>query len=567
VLRIFPFAINLESLLQSCRQGSCACFISVEPSLRRTYAWHHVIPYLDTLSKLLAGVGLKQVLLGREQIEELIRDPPPPANFPGICPKNPNLRQIISQIDKSIFQRNGLHNIPYRDTTDPEQPIPVYDGRTWPDAHDAQVLPTIEEPTGDVVDIWSRQSRETAAVQKSQTRYRDLSHDALRKFINAIKYPVEMRLLPHIIREWHRQNLPISLIDAHKIARLATRFNTVDIVLQMARPDVFGLHYDMEGLREITRGMAKRAASMIRLDDEKPFMPQDILRRTPELLGCAVAMDSKRLLQDSAVLGTQLWSFVARFNTDESFRTTKSLTDICGLAERVIASMSDTKSGRFSLDRLEIDNAHRKFPFDIKSLVIDYIPALNAFRLLIEIMRSPYRACLAALQRTDGLGKTLKDELNSFLSSSPNTHSVPIHRRDAHDSTASNIREKWDSGWRELNRALGVGLRNNIVQMSKLAEWELSLLKHNIALATSAEHTLNSTPEIYHLHLRAHSTLGALERQIAEWKGILRKEKIQVKSEFELEFVRDGQVERALKTPSTINAAAKSFTESAVGLV
>jgi len=197
---------------------------------------------------------------GRSQeIDERIRDPPPSANFPGICPKNPKLKNIITRVDRSVFQRNGLHNIPYRDTTAKGQPVPVYDGETWPDSAAVLDVPIVETTGDDVIDVWTQREKEKVLAEETRIKYYDIPHDALKNLIRAIKFPVEMRLLPHIIREWHRQGLPTTLIDANRIARLATRHNEIDVVFQMINPEIYGLYYDIEGIREVTRGMAKRA--------------------------------------------------------------------------------------------------------------------------------------------------------------------------------------------------------------------------------------------------------------------------------------------------------------------
>ena len=117
------------------------------------------------------------------------------------------------------------------------------------------------ETTGDdVIDIWTQREKEKVLAEETRIKYYDIPHNALKNLIRAIKYPIEMRLLPHILREWHRQGFPTTLIDANRIARLATRHNEIDVVFQMIDPEVYGLYYDIEGIREVTRGMAKRAS-------------------------------------------------------------------------------------------------------------------------------------------------------------------------------------------------------------------------------------------------------------------------------------------------------------------
>src|SRR5208282_1332625 len=231
-------------------------------------------------------------------------------------------------------------------------------------------------------------------------KYYDIPHNALKNLIRAIKYPIEMRLLPHIIREWHRQGLPTTLIDANRIARLATRHNEIDVVFQMINPEVYGLYYDIEGIREVTRGMAKRA-SMAQGEGEKKFSPEDILRRVPDLLNCSVGTDSKLILRDPAIMGTQLWGFVTRFNNDQTIRTPLFIAEICELTERVIQGLSDTDLNQTLSNQSSSNEQHREYAFKVKAQVVDYVPVLYALRQVVEIISSPYRACLSALKSID----------------------------------------------------------------------------------------------------------------------------------------------------------------------
>src|SRR5579859_2980488 len=196
------------------------------------------------------AAGAKILARPKEEAEEQLRDPPPPANFPSICPKNPKLRNIIVNVDKNVFQRNGLHNIPYRDPSSRHLPLQVFDGQRWPDAELKTEMPVNVGNEG-VIDVWTQKSQEKAEEQENRVVYHDIPHNALKKLIAAIRHPVEVRLLPHIIREWHRQSFPISLGDSQKIARLATKHNEVEVVLQMVQPDVYGLYYDIAGIREV----------------------------------------------------------------------------------------------------------------------------------------------------------------------------------------------------------------------------------------------------------------------------------------------------------------------------
>lgn len=487
------------------------------------------------------GIGLR-LLPGRAgDVDERIRDPPPPANFPAVCPRNRKLKSIIARLDKNLFERNGLHNIPYRDTALKNLPTLVYDGEKWPESDQEGGLPVIDVEGGDIIDIWTQRAQEREAAERSQVRYHEISHDSLKDLIRAIKYPVEMRLLPHIIREWHRQGFPITMVDAERIARFATRHNEVDVVLQMIRPEVYGLYYDKVGIREVIRGMAKRASFMAAGDDRKQFTPEDMLRRAPEILRCSLGTDSSRMFRDPVVLGTQLWGFVSRFNNDEAFRSKQSLSTMCALTEMVVEAVSeDNLSTPPTGDQAISDERRRQFAFQIKAQVADYTPVLYALRQIIKIFQSPYRACLVAFQGIDMLEESTQKTRNAladFLDSRLQTlYKAPSFPNASHSPGRGRM-DPVKLGWARMNHGLGSELRRGAIQLQSLTDWQWSLLTQYTNPQSSGSGALktphpNSTS--HYLPVYAIGTLKVVERKMAEWRHILNKERISVKSEFNI---------------------------------
>lgn len=462
-----------------------------------------------------------------EEINERIRDPPPPANFPVICPNNPKLRNIIERIDRDMFQKNGLHNIPYRDSRFKNKPTPVYDGHTWPESATIQETPIVETTGTDVIDIWTQREKERVLAEETRITYYDMPHNSLQRLIRAIEYPVEMRLLPHIIREWHRQGLPITLIDANRIARLATRHNEVDVVFQMINPEIYGLYYDMGGIREVTRGMAKRA-SKAPGDEEEKFTPEDMLNRVPLLLNCAVADAAKQITRDPAVLGTQLWGFVARFNNDQTVRTPKFVAEICGLAVRVIQCLSEVElHTSLSSERLLPIRERRELPFTTKFKIEDYTPVLFALRQLVAIIQSPYRACQLAFKRVNTSEEKIQQTrtyLNEFLNSRLSTQHLLWQHPTA--SGSSNLLK-----WAILNQGLGTAIERGIIHLPNMAEWQWFLLKQYTVPATKQSTTATNN-KLYCLPLSATAALESLRKETAVWQERLKKRNISVHSEF-----------------------------------
>jgi hypothetical protein len=340
-------------------------------------------------------------------------------------------------------------------------------------------------------------------------------------------------LLPHIIREWHRQGFPISLTDSQKVARHATKHNEVDVVLQMVRPDVYGLYYDIKGIREITRGMAKRAVLARPTEGQADFTPESMLKWAPELLKCSVGADAKRILNDPPVLGTQLWGFVRRFNDDEGFRTSKSVMEMCGLVERIIESLVESDFGPkvTAADSMQAED-RRRFAFQIKYEVIDYIPLTHALRQFIEILCAPYRACLSALEAPtttkNGETQQLSGDVRHFLHSRMAISGATENRIIDSEAIGANKLK-----WTQLNRILGARIKSKELHLAGLPDWEWDILKQYTIVAAdqgdSAVSALEFAP--FYLPLRAQWAALHMLRRLGEWQQLLKLEKISAKSQ------------------------------------
>lgn len=490
-----------------------------------------------------------------EEIDERYRDPPPPANFPVVCPKNTKLKFILDRIDKNVFQRNGLHKIPYRTQLDPNQPVPVYNGESWPDVDEVvEEISTINVSGNDVIDVRTQQSEEAEIAEKNKVLYHDIPHKSLTKFIAAIHHPLEMRLLPHIIREWHRQSFPITLANAQKIARLATEHNEVDVILQMTRPDVYGLYYNMHGIREITRAMAKRVSNPKKENgetddlvekDRKPFKPEDMLHHIPELLNCAVGDDAKLLLNDPAVLGTQLWAFVERFNHDETYRTTKSIVEICGLAAKVSTSLVNNNFGP-TIESIETTEGTEQSTYTIKFETSDHIPVIYALLQFTEIIFAPYHACLAACNRADPSKldqhiQDVKTDVAKFIGSyfsSPST----LYQSTDPESTEYQARKAQEARWIKLNWRVATELKKGRLHLLNLQDWEWDLLKLFTGPAAEGPNASidEAITEMYFAPIRGLAAMKELEQRVGQWRRYLMKKRVRSGSNLRLKVIEYG---------------------------
>jgi len=382
----------------------CAQFVVVEPSLLQRDGSDQVTSFLIREVSNILELVVQQVDVQKEAKAERFRDPPPPPNFPIRCPVNPRLRYLISRINDGVFAKNGLHHIPYRDKPYTEdETLPEYDGKHWPDQKDfeAELLAMEAEEDDTIIDVFAKRDAQKEKVQTGVVHYEAVSKDALNKLIGSIKHPSELWLLPHILREWHRQKFPITLANAKRIAKLATKHNQVDVVLSMLNPQVFGLYFTMNGVLEVIRGMAKRASTLELQEGQQDFQPRKMLQYAPVLLSATASADVKRASGSAAVFGTILWGYVVRFRKDSNFRrSTSAADDILALAEETLTRLEDPLFGMPTLDDLRRNLNPEDAGYNVKYEAYDWLPVMYAFRQLLEILQSPYKRCLETLDKS-----------------------------------------------------------------------------------------------------------------------------------------------------------------------
>ena len=168
---------------------------------------------------------------------------------------------------------------------------------------------------------------------------------------------------------------------------------------------------------------------------------------------------------------------------------------------------------------------------------MDYVPVLYALRQVVKIITSPYRACLSAFQSVDNPDGTIKQVhgyLNSFLSSGMSTFEIPSEQPNG--SAKIDMNATRQGGWVLLNRDLGMSIKQGKVHLPTLTDWQWYLLKQHTVPAI-AKSTIDTKSKSYYLPIRAGAALEALEKQMREWKKILKKERIPVKSEFDMKVV------------------------------
>ena len=354
--------------------------------------------------------------------------------------------------------------------------------------------------------------------------------------IRAIKWPEEMRLLPHIIREWHRRGLPVTKVDAGRIARKATEFDEIDVIFQMMQPEVYGLYYDIHGIREITRGMTRRASrSPTDADKDIGVRPEDVLTRIPEVLNCSFAKDSRLVLRDPAIVGTQLWGFVWRFNNDTTYRTYEVLGEMFVLADRFIQLTLDSEITAMEA-AIPFDKSERKFyVHERKRQLIDYIPSIIALRQLIGIISSPYRTVYNSLSKLENPTvqlRQLSGQLGSFLKGRIHTDTAFTHiPTKAQLTNPRRLANTPSMRWAKLNAAVMQALKRGQVHARGMSPWQWAMLKGYTAPPN------HMTPEMYYLPLRLWHVLHVLEGKTALWKALLKENGVIVRSEFNPQIV------------------------------
>ena len=454
--------------------------------------------------------------LRQEEIEERIRDPAPPANFPTVCPVNPPLRHIIGRLNREVWQKHNLHKIPYRDTESTE-PALVFDGERWPETEEEKLkyeIPTGDEADPEVIDIFTqKEAQRKEELETGKLDFHDVSYNMLHKLLESIKNPIEMQLLPHIIREWHRRGFPVTMHDAHKIAELSYKLQQPDVVIQMTQLEVYGICYDLEGIREVVRALARKASSRRLINaqsQDKPFTTDDMLRSAPKVLQCAVGVDAKRALEDPVVLGTQFWALTRRFMEEPEYRTTKRALELCKYAEWLVAllergSILIENSNSSSNPRIVAYGIHQH----IGLALYDYMPVRFALQQFLDIAISPWFRCDQIYRPIELTEKDQKSRLRQFL------------------DQAETLKELDGPSRRNLFRVLNhqfipQAVRDHKIAVSDLKPWQWAILKQYAPAPNERDKFLTSDrseyfepdTERYHLITRAQQANRLLGKAI-----------------------------------------------------
>jgi hypothetical protein len=461
-----------------------------------------------------------------EEIEERIRDPAPPANFPTVCPVNPPLRHVIGRLNREIWKKHNLHNIPYRDA-DSQEPEQVFDGERWPETEEEKLeIQMVDEPESDVIDIFGQQEaqrQEEEAIKKDF--FFDLSYNMLHNLLNAIVNPIEMRLLPHIIREWHRRGFPIRMNDAHKIAKLSFKLNQPEIVLQMAQLEVYGICYDLEGVREVVRALALRSGFRPRIkgqaevEEQKPFTTNDMLRSTPLLLQCAVGADAKRALDDPVVLGTQFWALTRRFMDEPEYRTPKRALELCDYADWLVVLL---EQGNIVMENPNQATHPWTVAYGIHQHIsmalYDYIPVYHALQQFVDIAMSPWYRCDKVYRPIDMTQPDNKSRLRQLL----DQNDAPKGKFDGPG--------RRNLFWLVNHQFLTQAIRDRKIAVSDLHPWQWAILKQCAPAPNELDRFLTSdrteyfspVSERYHLVLRAQQAAHLLGKAISRLRHQMR---------------------------------------------
>jgi len=307
------------------------------------------------------------------------------------------------------------------------------------------------------------------------------------------------------VREWHKQKLPITEVTAQRIAKLATKHNQVDVVLRMLNPERYGLYFNMHGVLEVTRGMAKRASTLELQKGQDDFPPRKMLEFAPMLLKAAASSAAKRASGSAAVFGTELWGYVVRFKKDPNFRRSTSATvDILALTEEILTRLQDPVFGMPALEDLRRGLSPQDAAFTVKYETYDWLPVMYAFRQLLEIVQSPYKMCLENVHKSKD-----SPELVTELQRA-------VHLQSWGES---------EQQGRLLSKMLQHQILNGKIKQNSFSEiWQWNLLK-----AFSQRKGKSAG-----FPLRAAAGLKLIEKNINVWRTWLDDQGIRVISEFKL---------------------------------
>ena len=342
----------------------------------------------------------------------------------------------------------------------------------------------------------------------------------LHKLLNAIQNPVEMRLLPHIVREWHRRGFPIKMNDAHKISKLSYQLNQPEIVLQMSQLDVYGICYDLEGIREVVRALARRASTLPWIKDDKPFSTEEMLRSTPKLLQCAVGMDAKKALNDPVVLGTQFWALTRKFMDDPGFRTPKQALELCDFADWLVLLLNE---GQIVAENPQQPRSPYFVAYGVRqhaqTALYDYIPVQFALQQFVNIMLAPWSRCDKVYRPVDMTRRDNKSRLRQFLDE--------MNDGKANLFDTPSLRNQF---WLINHQFLIKAVRERKIELSDLEPWQWAILKQYAPapkeldkfLTVDRKEYFTPDTERYHLILHAKKASQILGKAIGRLRHTMK---------------------------------------------
>jgi hypothetical protein len=480
-----------------------------------------------------------------------------------------------------LFEPNGLHKIPYLTTLPTGVPLPVYDGETWPDTEEAlsKALRNMDTAGQDVIDISTHSAaRETVEREGRMVRPNDAHMGAMKALLEAIKHPEELRLLPHIVREWRRQGLKMTKVNTLRLVQLASSFDDLETIFYMGNPETFGIYLHLETVREIVRAMARRAIQ--NLDESEPAKepaeeaaaeantdattessdkssaklntkseriastPLKFLQAIPELLSFSMNVTPRDLFKDPFLAGTQLWVFMYRFLSDDKYRNVESVMDLTQFAENLVQGMSGMEIGpprsSFQTDK--------DYALALRDQVVGYLPLLAALRRYSEIIQATYLACQTAFNSVEAKDSPIartKMTLDLFLKNGLFTTD------DSEKFMCMEINMSAGNQWSQLNEGLRKELEvtDGTLRLCGLSDWQLALLERFVnGSGPSTQGRAvepDSTPSVdyneHYLPLYIQAAYGILERRMAEWRKIMGRYGQVISKEFDLKpLLSDG---------------------------
>jgi hypothetical protein len=536
-----------------------------------------------------------------ESLRELLRDPPPPSNFPSLCPPNRAVRKAIERLNQGLFEPKGLHKIPYLTFLPEGREPPVYDGETWPDTEAAlaKQIEMMADSDEEVVDISTHSAvRQALDTEEKVVSANDAHMGAATALLKGIKYPIELRLLPHILREWRRQGLKVTQVNSLRLAHLASSLDDFEILFQLGNTDTFGIYYDLDAIREIVRGMAKRAIQDIdesetleqistevtpevsneptsessnestaesttesdnELDKQKAkdfdvkrysLTPMNFLYTIPRLLQFSAEVTPSDLFKDPFIAGTQLWVFMYRFLNNDKHHTFKGINELTEFAENLVEGMAGMQIG-LRRSRFETD---KDYALALRSNIIGYLPLYSALQRYSEIILMPYRACYSELKSVDVKNSNAiqtKVALEQFLE-----HQMFIPK-DPHTFKFGEVNRSAAEKWFDLNILLRRELRltNGTIKLDGLSNWQGALFRRFVSPPKDSSSVLleqkgkltegqGQSYQDYCLPLYVQVAYGMLEKQMVEWRKIMGKYGQVIPKDWDLQPLNLGEIKQ-----------------------